>query len=96
MTFYSATHRKDAEGFPEEGFQLENALGRGDALMAMTYYGAYANFEEKEKGSIEPGKVADFVILDTDLIIAPENRVKQAKVVATFIDGNLVFSGRFN
>ena len=71
-------------------------LGRGDALMAMTYFGAYANFEEKEKGSIEPGKVADFVILDTDLIIAPENRVKQAKVVATFIDGNLVFSRRFN
>ena len=96
MTFYSATHRKDAEGFPEEGFQLENKVGRADALLGMTYFGAHANFEENEKGSIEPGKVADFVILDTDLIKESENRVKHAKVVATFIDGNLVFSRRFN
>ena len=64
--------------------------------MAMTYFGAYANFEENEKGSIEPGKFADFVILDTDIMRAPEHRVKRASVVATFIDGNLVFSGRFN
>ena len=96
MTFYAATFRKDSDGFPEDGFQIENALGRGDALLGMTYFGAYANFEEKEKGSIEPGKFADFIILDTDLIYDEARRVKNAKVVATFLDGTLVFSRRFN
>ena len=96
MTFYAATVRKDSDGFPEDGFQMENALGRGDALLGMTYFGAYANFEEKEKGSIEPGKFADFIILDTDLITDTDFRVKNSKVVATFLDGKLVFSRRFN
>ncbi len=96
MTFYAATVRKDSDGYPEDGFQMENALGRGDALLGMTYFGAYANFEEKEKGSIEPGKFADFIILDTDLITDADSRVKNAKVVATFLDGALVFSRRFN
>ncbi len=96
MTFYAATVRKDSDGFPEDGFQMENALNRGDALLGMTYFGAYANFEEKEKGSIEPGKFADFIILDTDLIADSDFRVKNAKIVATFLDGVLVFSRRFN
>ncbi len=96
MTFYAATVRKDSDGFPEDGFQIENALRRGDALLGMTYFGAYANFEEKEKGSIEPGKFADFIILDTDLIRDADFRVKNSKVVATFLDGKLVFSRRFN
>ena len=96
MTFYAATVRKDSDGYPEDGFQMENALGRADALLGMTYFGAYANFEEKEKGSIEPGKFADFIILDTDLIYDEDRRVKNAKVVATFLDGTLVFSRRFN
>tara|TARA_B100000214_G_scaffold179313_1_gene129093 strand:- start:300 stop:905 length:606 start_codon:yes stop_codon:yes gene_type:complete len=96
MTFYSAVFRKDAEGFPEEGFQIENGVNRADALLGMTYFGAYANFEENEKGSIEKGKFADFIILDTDLIKDAENKVKNAKVVATFLNGDLVFSRRFN
>ena len=96
MTFYSAVFRKDLEGFPEEGFQTENSIGRADALLGMTYFGAYANFEEDEKGSIEIGKLADFVILDTDLISDVESRVKIAKPVATFLEGKLVFSSRFN
>ena len=95
MTFYSAVFRKDAEGFPEEGFQLENSIDPADAIMAMTYNGAHANFEENEKGSIEPGKFADFIILDTDLIKESDFRVRNANVVATFLDGKLVFSRRF-
>ncbi len=96
MTFYAATVRKDSDGFPPDGFQPENALGRGDALLGMTYYGAYANFEENEKGSIEIGKMADFVILDNDIIRSSELRIKGTRVVATFIDGKLVFSNRIN
>ena len=75
---------------------MENALNRADALMGMTYYGAYANFEENEKGSIEVGKFADFVILDNDLLRSAEIRVPLTNVVATFINGELVFNRRFN
>ena len=57
MTFYSAVARKDINGYPDEGFQIENSVSRFDALYAMTSHGAYANFEEDEKGSIEVGNL---------------------------------------
>ena len=96
MTFYSAVVRKDISGYPEDGFQIENALGRLDAILAMTISGAYANFEEDEKGSIEIGKFADFIILDNDLIESEENKIPYTNIVATFINGELVFNRRFN
>ncbi len=96
MTFYSAVARKDLSGYPEGGFQIENALGRTDAILAMTISGAYANFEEEEKGSIEVGKFADFIILDNDLIESAENRIPYTNIVATFLNGELVFNRRFN
>jgi predicted amidohydrolase YtcJ len=96
MTFYSAVARKDINGFPSEGFQMENSINRADALYAMTIFGAYANFEENEKGSIEVGKSADFIILDNDLILSEENRIPFTNTVATFIDGELVFNRRYN
>jgi predicted amidohydrolase YtcJ len=96
MTFYSAVVRKDSNGYPDDGFQMENSISRGDALYAMTIHGAYANFEEDEKGSIEVGKSADFIILDNDLIRSDENRIPFTNIVATFIDGELVFNRRYN
>ena len=96
MTFYSAVARKDLDGYPSEGFQMENSINRADALYAMTVFGAYANFEENEKGSIEVGKSADFIILDNDLIISEENKIPFTNTVATFIDGELVFNRRYN
>ena len=96
MTFYSAVYRKDIEGYPELGFQMENSINRFDALSAMTSWGAYANFEEDEKGSIEVGKDADFIILDNDLLTSDENRIPLTNIVATFINGELVFNRRFN
>tara|TARA_B100001063_G_scaffold80196_1_gene74630 strand:- start:7151 stop:8773 length:1623 start_codon:yes stop_codon:yes gene_type:complete len=96
MTFYSATVRKDKDGYPDEGFQVENLIGRADALYAMTIFGAYSNFEENEKGSIEVGKFADFVILDNDIIKSSEARIPLTNVVATFINGELVFNRRYN
>jgi predicted amidohydrolase YtcJ len=96
MTYYSAVARKDINGYPDEGFQIENSISRGDALIAMTRHGAYANFEEDEKGSIEVGKFADFIILDNDLITSAENRIPLTNIVATFINGELVFNRRFN
>jgi len=96
MTFYSAVARKDIDGYPSEGFQMENSLNRADALYAMTVFGAYANFEENEKGSIEIGKSADFIILDNDLILSREDKIPLTNIVATFIDGELVFNRRYN
>ena len=96
MTFYSAVARKDMNGYPDEGFQMENSINRADALTAMTSWGAYANFEEDEKGTIEFGKDADFIILDNDLITSAENRIPFTNIVATFINGELVFNRRFN
>ena len=96
MTFYSAVARKDLDGFPNEGFQMENSLNRLDTLYAMTIFGAYSNFEEDEKGSIEVGKSADFIILDNDLIKSEEIKIPSINIVATFVDGELVFNRRYN
>lgn len=90
-TFYAAVFRMDEHGFPADGFQMENALTREEALKGMTIYAAIANFEENEKGSLEPGKFADFVILDTDLMSASPEQILKAKVVSTFINGEKVY-----
>ena len=96
MTYYSAVARKDKNGYPDDGFQMENSISRADALYAMTIHGAYVNFEEDEKGSIEVGKSADFILLDNDIIRSPEIRIPSTNVVATFINGELVFNRRYN
>lgn len=90
-TFYAAVVRKDARGFPAGGFQPENALTRAEAIKGMTIWAAYANFEEKEKGSLEAGKWADFVILDTDLLKCREDKILGAKVLSTYIGGEEVY-----
>ncbi|HET7117038.1 MAG TPA: amidohydrolase [Hanamia sp.] len=90
-TFYAAVFRKDAKGWPEGGFQIENALSRDDAIRGMTIWAAKANFEEHEKGSLEKGKFADFVLLDTDLIKADEKDILNTKVLMTFVNGERVF-----
>ena len=89
-TFYAAVARKDLKGFPEGGFQMENALSREDALRGMTIWGAYANFEEKEKGSIEVGKFADFILLNTDIMKCQIDLVPHAKLRATYVNGEKV------
>jgi len=90
-TFYAAIARKDLKGWPEEGFQINNALSREDALRGMTIWAAKAAFEEDVKGSIEAGKFADFVILDEDIMISEIEIVPNVKVIATFSGGEQVF-----
>jgi predicted amidohydrolase YtcJ len=67
-----------------------------DALKGMTIWGAYANFEESEKGSIEVGKFADFIILDRDILDVNEKRILKTRVVATILNGNVVYSNRIH
>ena len=91
-TFYAAVVRKDAKGFPANGFQMENALTREQAIRGMTIWAAKAAFEEKEKGSLEVGKAADFIVLDKNLMNCAEADVLKASVFATYIYGEKVFS----
>ena len=95
-TFYAAVSRKDLNQFPTGGYQSENALSRREALLGMTIWGAYANFEENLKGSITPGKYADFVILDRDIMEIETYRIPSARVVATILNGEIVYSTRFD
>ena len=91
--FHSAVARQDAKNYPAGGFQMENALSREDALRGMTTWAAHAAFEEKQKGSIKPGMAADFVVLKTDLLQAPKEQLRTAKVQQTWIAGEKVFGG---
>ena len=89
--FYAAVARKDQSGYPEGGFQPENALSREEALRAMTIWAARAAREEHMKGSIEPGKLADLVVTEKDLMTAPEEELFGIEVVATYSGGELVY-----
>ncbi|OIQ65384.1 N-substituted formamide deformylase precursor [mine drainage metagenome] len=90
-TFYAAVERKDLKGFPAGGFQPENALTREQALRGMTIWAAKAQFEENEKGSIEPGKYADFVILDNDIMKTAGANLPNVKVLKTYVNGEKVY-----
>lgn len=86
-TFYASVARQDLKGYPENGYQIENALSREETLKGMTIWAAYSNFEEEEKGSIETGKLADFIILDKDIMEVPVEDIPNIKVLSTFVDG---------
>jgi len=87
LTFYAAVARMDTSGYPKGGFQMDEALSREETLKGMTIWAAYSNFEEDEKGSIEPGKFADFVIYDKDMMTVPVEEIPTIRAEQTFISG---------
>jgi hypothetical protein len=89
-TFLAAVVRKDAKGYPAEGFQMENALTREQTIRGMTIWAAKANRMEKEIGSLEVGKKADFIMLDKDLMKVSADSILKVKVIKTFINGERV------
>jgi hypothetical protein len=90
-TFFAAVARQDAKGYPEGGYQPENALSREQALRGITIWAAKSNFEEDEKGSLEPGKLADFILLDRDLLSAPKDSLLSTRVLGTWVGGQKVY-----
>ena len=90
-TFLAAAIRQDSKGFPQGGYQMENALSRQETLRGMTIWAAKSNFEEGEKGSLEKGKLADFIILDNDLMTVAPEKILSTQVVATYVGGEKVF-----
>lgn len=90
LTFYAAVARKDLNNYPESGYKMENALSRQETLKGMTIWAAHSNFEEHEKGSIEIGKFADFIILDQDIMAVDIDKVPNTKVLETYVNGEKV------
>ncbi|MBC8314600.1 MAG: amidohydrolase [Bacteroidales bacterium] len=91
LTFYASVARQDEEGYPAGGFQIENGLTREEALKSITIWAAKANFDEHDYGSLEPGKWADFVILDKDIMEIPLSEIPDVKVLKTFSHGEQVY-----
>ena len=91
LTFSSAVTRQDTEGYPAGGFQMENALTREETLRGMTIWAAHSNFEENEKGSIEVGKFADFIILNQNIMEVDGSKLHETKVISTYVNGEKVY-----
>ena len=89
---YSAVTRQTLKGTPSEGWYPEQRIGLERALKAYTWGGAYASYEESLKGAIEPGKLADIAVLDTDLFTEPPRRWLEARVDHTIVGGVLVYA----
>jgi predicted amidohydrolase YtcJ len=91
ISFHSAISRQDARDYPAAGWFPEQKMSREDALRSMTLWPAYAGFQESMMGSITPGKLADFVILDQDIMRVPPELVLKTRVLATYVGGRAVF-----
>ena len=87
LTFYAAVSRQDTKQYPEGGFNKENGLTREETLKGMTIWAAYSNFEDTEKGSIEVGKYADFIILGDNIMTIDQKEIPNIKVKETYING---------
>lgn len=92
LTFYAAVTRQDQVGYPEGGFTPDQKLTRKETLKGMTIWAAYSNFQEDERGSIEVGKTADFIILDRDLMEVEVSEIPKSNVLSTYLNGELVYS----
>jgi predicted amidohydrolase YtcJ len=91
--FAAATTRGE-NGGPADGYRPDQKLSRADALCGFTLHAAHGMHAEKDLGTIEPGKLADFTVFDRDLLTCPEDQLLQAKVLLTVVGGQVVYDGR--
>jgi len=94
ISFHASIARQDARDWPAGGWFPEQKMSREDALRSMTLWAAYAGFQEKELGSITPGKYADFVVLDQDIMRVPAEIVLKTKVLETWVGGKQVYGAK--
>jgi len=94
ISFHSAVSRQDQSNWPPGGWYPEEVMSRAEALRSMTIWPAYAGFQEKVMGSLTPGKYADFVILDRDIMSVPASEILQTRVMSTWLGGKRVYERR--
>ena len=94
IEFYAAVARKSIKGESGEGWHPEQAVSREEALKMFTINAAYAAFEEKDKGTIEPGKLADFTVLSNDIMKIPPPEILKARCTMTIVGGEVVYQRR--
>ena len=89
---YAAVTRRTLDGAHPNGWYPEQKIGVEDALRAYTSGGAYASFDERDKGVLAPGKLADFVMIDRDITRVPPETIREARVMMTVVAGKIVHS----
>ncbi|MBI4902269.1 MAG: amidohydrolase [Acidobacteria bacterium] len=89
--FYASITRQDHDGSPANGWMPDQKMSREEALRSWTITGAYAAFEEKEKGSLQAGKLADFVMLSKDILQVPPKEILTTRVLLTSTGGRIVY-----
>jgi hypothetical protein len=92
LGIYAAVSRQDLDGTPEGGWYPAEALSRAEALRGFTLDAAYAGFMESQVGSLAPGKRADFLVLDRDIMAVPVRDIADTRVLQTWLDGEQVFT----
>ena len=92
IEFYAAVARRSLDGFANDDWHLDQRVSRAEALKMFTLWPAFASFEEKDRGSIAAGRVADFTVFDADIMEIPAPQILKAKCVMTVIGGEVVFS----
>ena len=91
ISFGAFVTRQDANGLPDGGWFPEQRLDREEALKSITIWPAYAAFMENDVGSISPGKLADFVVLDRDIMTVPAYDILGTQVRRTVVGGRTVY-----
>jgi predicted amidohydrolase YtcJ len=91
ITFHSAVTRQSPDNQPAGGWYPAQRMTREEALKSMTIWPAYAAFQEKILGSLTPGKYADFVVLDQDIMRVPAEDIMKTGVIATYVGGRSVY-----
>jgi predicted amidohydrolase YtcJ len=94
ISFHSAVTRQDSANWPAGGWYPEQVMTRDEALRGMTIWAAYAGFQERELGSLTPGKYADFVVLDRDIMRVPATEILETRVLSTWIGGKSIYERR--
>ncbi len=91
-SFYASVSRKTLAGTPEGGYEPDQKMTREQALVSYTLDAAYGAFQEDVKGSIEEGKLADFTVLDKDIMEIEESEILSTNVIHTIVGGEIMYS----